>query len=219
MGAGPCGKTSIAHYFYTGKYLGQETITTNGIDYHFKFASWKDKKIKLILWDISGQEKYISLAAGFLRGVQALLLVFSLTPIDYRVEKKYKEAEGEEKLKIQKEYTQETFKEVSFWLQQFKIFNTQEKKIIYLIGNKCDDSENRIINLKDAKQYAQKNNFKYFEISAKTGRNIQKVFWSLTLDLMKIYSPEARHSDKKKQKEKKSKGQYFKNYLNKFQNC
>ena len=103
-------------------------------------------------------------------------MVFSLTPIDYRVEEKKWEAEGEEKLKIQEEYTQKTFKYVSFLLSQFKIFNSLDKRIIYLIGNKCDDSENRIINLADARQYAQNKGFKYFETSAKTGSNIQKVF-------------------------------------------
>ena len=79
-----------------------------------------------------------------------------------------------------------------------------------MIGNKCDVSENRIINFADAMHYAQNNNFKYFETSAITGGNIQKVFWLLTLDLMKKYSPEARHSDKIKQKKKKGKEQYFK---------
>ena len=61
-----------------------------------------------------------------------------------------------------------------------------------MIGNKCDDKENRIINLKDAKKFAEKYGLKYFETSAKTGKNIKKVFESLTLKLMEIYPSEAR---------------------------
>jgi GTPase SAR1 family protein len=197
MGESAGGKTSIAHYFYTGSSYGPNMMTTVGFDYHFKFVSCKDKLIKITLWDTAGQEKFGSLSAGYLRGVQALLLVFSLTPIWQDGEnKKYKEAKGEEKLKIRKEYTLKTFNKVSFWLTQFNSFNKQENKIIYLIGNKCDDVENRIIKLEDAKTFAKDNKLKYFETSAITGRNIKKVFESLTLKLMEIYPCEARHSTK-----------------------
>ena len=196
MGESAGGKTSIAHYFYTGKSFEQSPIPTYGIDYHFKFATCKDKTIKIILWDTAGQEKFNSVSAGSLRGVQALLLVFSLTPISIHIAKEFQEAKGEEKLKIQKDYTLNTFNEASFWLQQFNTFNKQEKKIIYLIGNKCDDIENRIIKLEDAHKFAKDNKLIYFETSAKTGRNIQKVFESLTLNLMEVYPCEARHSSK-----------------------
>jgi GTPase SAR1 family protein len=197
MGESAGGKTSIAHYFYTGEYFGPNSISTIGLDYHFKFVTCKDKTIKITLWDTAGQEKFGSLSAGYLRGVQSVLLVFSLTPIwKDGDDKKYKEAKGEEKLKIQKDYTLKTFNTVSFWLTQFNSFNNQENKIIYLIGNKCDDIENRIIKLEDAKQFAQNNKLTYFETSAKSGRNIQKVFESLTLKLMEVYPCEARHSTK-----------------------
>ena len=197
MGESAGGKTSIAHYFYAGEYIGPECMSTVGLDYHFKFIACKDKTIKITLWDTAGQEKFGSLSAGYLRGVQALLLVFSLTPIWHDgANKNYKEAKGEEKLKIQKDYTLKTFNKVSFWLTQFNSFNNQKNKIIYLIGNKSDDTENRIIRLEDAQKFAKNNKLTYFETSAKTGRNIQKVFESLTLKLMEIYPSEARNSTK-----------------------
>ena len=210
MGESNGGKTSIAHFFKTGKPFENSPISTIGFDFDFRFISCKKKIIKLTLYDTAGQEKFTSLSAGCLRGVQSLLLVFSLSFIkkneDENVNENYTE---EEKLKFQKEYTQKTFKTVTFWLNQFNSFNNQEKKIIYLIGNKSDDIENRIINRKDAKDFAEKHNLKYFETSAKTGRNIQAVFKSLILDLMEIYSCENENSSnniklqKKTQKRKK----------------
>jgi Ras-related protein Rab-18 len=211
MGESIGGKTSISHYFYTGKSFEETAIPTIGVDYHFKFVTCKDKIIKITLWDTAGQEKFGSLSAGYLRGVQALLLVFSLTPISQKLAKEYKEAVGEEKLNIQKEYTQKTFEGASFWLEQFNTFNKQPKKIIFLIGNKSDDTENRIIKLEDAKQFAKDNKLTYFETSAKTGRNIKKVFENLTLKLMELYSCEIKNSnkniilDKKKAKKIKKK--------------
>ena len=210
MGEGAVGKTSILHYFYTGKFK-QNSLPTIGVDYHFKFATCKGKTIKITLYDTAGQERFNSLSAACLRGVQALLLVFSLTSTNQHEEIKYKEAQGEEKLKIQKDCTLKTFKDVSFWLSQFNTFNKQDKKIIFLIGNKCDDTENRIIKLEDAMQFAKDNKLTYFETSAKTGKNIQKVFENLTLNIMDLYSCENRNSisniilDKKKVKQNKKK--------------
>ena len=203
MGESIGGKTSIAHYFYTGESIVDNVVSTIGYDYHFKFVSCKDKTIKITLWDTAGQERFGSLSAGALRGVQALLLVFSLTPIFSEKERvEFENAQGEEKSKIQKEYTKKTFKTVDFWLNQFHSFNKQEKKIIFLLGNKCDDVENRIIKLKDAKKYADEHELKYYETSAKTGRNIKKVFEDLTLKLMETYPCIVRKNTKNSKKTK-----------------
>jgi Ras-related protein Rab-18 len=169
MGESNGGKTSISHYFHTGETFEESPISTIGLDYHYKYVSCKKKTIKITLWDTAGQERFGSVAAGSLRGVQGLLLVFSLTPIFYGNEKEeYDKAQGEEKQKMKEEYSNKTFKTVEFWLEQFKQFNQQKDKVIYLIGNKCDDEANRIIDLDDAKYFAKEYNLKYYETSAKT---------------------------------------------------
>ena len=133
MGETNGGKTSISHYFHTGESFEQSPIATIGLDYHYKYVSCKDKTIKITLWDTAGQERFGSIAAGSLRGVHGLLLVFSLTPIFNPKEKEeYDRAKGEKKKIIKKTYTQKTFKTVEFWLDQFNSFNQQENKIIEL---------------------------------------------------------------------------------------
>ena len=42
-----------------------------------------------------------------------------------------------------------------------------------LIGNKCDIVEGRQIDEKDARDFAKKNNFLYYETSAKENKNIK----------------------------------------------
>ena len=61
------------------------------------------------------------------------------------------------------------------------------KVFIYLIGNKVDDEENRIIRYKDAKKFANEQGLKYYETSAKTGKNINKVFFDLVIELLRIF--------------------------------
>jgi GTPase SAR1 family protein len=187
MGESGGGKTSINHFFRTGKAI-EDTMSTIGFDYVYKFIKCKDKTVKLSLYDTAGQEKFGSMAAGVLKGVYGLLLVFSLTPLWNQNEaEKYKKANNEERMKIEIEYTEKTLKGLEFWLNQFRQFNTIKKSVIYLIGNKVDDEEHRIIRYKDAKKFANENSLKYYETSAKTGKNINKVFFDLVFELLRIF--------------------------------
>ena len=195
MGDSDGGKTSISHYFYTGESFEQSPISTIGLEYHYKYVSCNNKTIKITLRDTAGQERYKSLSIGNLRGVQGLLLVLSLTPkANSKTREEFDNAQGEKKEIIKKDYTKKAFKNLEFWLEQFNIFNQQENKIIYLIGNKCDDKKNRIIDLKDAKLFAKEHDLKYYETSALTGKNIKKVFEDLTIELMEKY-PQQKNSN------------------------
>ena len=59
-----------------------------------------------------------------------------------------------------------------------KWFNTLNIKneVVALVGNKCDLENNREIDYIEASEYARQNNMLYFEVSAKTGYNIDKLF-------------------------------------------
>ena len=181
------GKTSISYFFKTGKII-ETTMDTIGFDSTFKYIKCKEKTVKLSLIDTSGQEKFLPITAGALKDVYGVLLVFSLTPIWSLFDsEKYEISNEEERDKIREEYTEETFDKLTFWLNQFRRFNTRDNSIIYLIGNKVDDEKDRIINYKDIKKFAVEHNLKYYETSAKIGTNINKVFYDLIIDLMKIF--------------------------------
>ena len=44
--------------------------------------------------------------------------------------------------------------------------------MIYLLGNKSDDEENRVVSKKEGQDIADKNGYTFFEISAKENINI-----------------------------------------------
>ena len=185
MGETGGGKTSINQFFRTGKPL-DNSLATVGFNYEYKFIKCKKKTVKLSLIDTAGQEKFMSLSAGALRGVYGLLLVFSLTPL-WQNNENYEKADEATKKNLEEGYKLKVFQGLEFWLNQFKAFNTKENAIIYLIGNKVDDEEHRIIKYKDAKNFAKQYNLKYYETSAKTGQNINRVFFDLTYDLLKTF--------------------------------
>ena len=96
-----------------------------------------------------------SLAMGVLKGVDAVLIVFSLTlpynqEIDTNLYETWKNADDEEKEKINENLTIEAFDNVRSWYNQFTQLNDEKEKIIYLIGNKVDDVGHRIIKKVDA---------------------------------------------------------------------
>lgn len=205
MGETGGGKTSINHFFRTGKPI-KDSLTTIGFDYVYKYVKYKEKTVKLSLIDTAGQEKFMSLSAGALKGVYGLLLVFSLTPLwPSDIEKeRYQKSNKEEKNKIEDSYKEKTFSGLEFWLNQFYQFNSIEKPVIYLLGNKVDDVENRIIKYRDAKNFADQYNLKYYETSAKTGKNINKVFFELINDLLKTF-PNKTGNNRMKLNKKKEK--------------
>ena len=53
-----------------------------------------------------------------------------------------------------------------------------------LIGNKCDEP-NREVSEEDGKKFADKHNIGFFETSAKTGKNVNEVFYYLVEEILK----------------------------------
>ena len=146
MGEMNGGKTSIAYNYRTGQTAEHiDTLSTIGFDYHFKILNIGNKIVKITLWDTAGQEQFGSLAAGTLRGVHGLLLVFSLAYEKEAIEKEnfLKMCDSDKEILIDK-YTKGVFDHVSDLLAQFKDFNKQSKRVIYLIGNKVDNEKYRI---------------------------------------------------------------------------
>lgn len=50
--------------------------------------------------------------------------------------------------------------------------------IMFLAGNKCDMTENRQVSTLEAEEFAKNNDLIFLETSAKTGYNIDEVFFS-----------------------------------------
>ena len=177
MGESGVGKTCITHYFYKGKPL-ENSLASVGCEYHFKLLSIKNKIIKIRLWDTAGQENYRGASMGLLKGVDAILIVFSLA-------ERYNEFQvNTSKKEFEENYKNNSFNCVKSWYRQYSQISDINEKTIYLIGNKVDDVENRVIKFEDALDLAEELKVKYFETSALTGANINKIFVKLCTTLM-----------------------------------
>ena len=101
-----------------------------------------------MFYDTAGQEKYRAMSLNLIKTADAILLMYSIT-------------------------RDETFKSISNWINSIKEVKGNDFPII-LIGNKCDLEENRIIKKDEGEKIAENNGFQFFEVSNKTGLNVDE---------------------------------------------
>ena len=156
--------------------VGKSSLTLRGTKDHFKdfytptigfeFLSFniriKDKIVKLQIWDTCGQEVYRSLISSFYRNSSLAIIVYAID-------------------------NQESFDNLDSWLDEIKS-QTHPYLKIFLIGNKVDLEDKRVIDRSIAEELVKEHKIDLFlETSAKTGYNAQKLFVKAAQILVENY--------------------------------
>ena len=124
-------------------------VITVGVECRNKKIIINNLEIKLQIWDTSGQEIYRSVTKSIYRNSDALIFVFDIT-------------------------NENSFNHIKDWMTDSEMVGKDFKKI--LIGNKSDLIDERKINKETIENYVKLNNMKYFETSAKNGKNLDVIF-------------------------------------------
>ncbi|CAI2375192.1 unnamed protein product [Moneuplotes crassus] len=180
------GKSSILHRYCEDAFWPKH-MPTIGVDFRTKFVRDGNNTIKMQLWDTAGQEKYRTVTSNLYKNTSVVLLVYDCTDLN-------------------------SFDNVANWIKQIEM-NVSEKTIIILIANKID-LENRLVSTEDGEAMAEAYRANYFETSAKTGQNIDKVFDYCVENIMNYTVPRfkrdsqrlKRETEKDKAKAKKKRG-------------
>jgi len=141
VGDSGVGKSCLLKAFMGDPFKGVYTSTI-GVDFEIKPMVVNGKTVNLQIWDTAGQERFRTITTSYYRSADAIMLVFDLCD-------------------------EKTFTNLEAWMEDVRLYSQKGVEII-LIGNKCDLNEERTVEYKDAKAYADKNQFTYFETSAKT---------------------------------------------------
>jgi len=159
LGDTAVGKSSTVIRFCKDAYSDyqQPTIGANFLSQDINVD--KDTTVLFDIWDTAGQERYRSLAPMYYRGAAAALVLYDIT-------------------------AQDTYQGAKSWIKELQ---SQASKNIYILlaGNKLDMESKREISRDEAQTYATENNCLFFEISAKSGENIKKMFNTLAEKLPK----------------------------------
>ena len=150
IGNSSVGKTCITNQATKNIFLNNYQATI-GMEIFSLFLRIDKKIIKLQIWDTCGQEIYRSLITNFYRSSSLAIIVYAINQ-------------------------RESFKDLSLWIKELKLNNSPDTKII-LVGNKLDLQNDRKIAYEEGQKFADDYGFiDFFETSAKTGKNIKKMF-------------------------------------------
>jgi len=88
-----------------------------------------------------------------------------------------------------------TLEDTSIWLKSITSLAKQQP-VIFLVGNKIDESKKRVISRKYAIQYAKTSKLHYHEVSVKTGKGVDDLFSKISLYVLHKDKIEHNHSYK-----------------------
>ena len=151
LGDAAVGKTSLINRFVEDKF-SEDYRATLGANIVRKDVNLNNVRVRLIMWDLAGQEKYRVVRSMYFQGCEGALLVYDVT--------RYNTLDNIN----------------SKWLRDFKKY-VKKKGVYILIGNKIDLKDQVVIPTERGKELAKKINASSFiETSAKLGENIEEAF-------------------------------------------
>ncbi|NHI93441.1 MAG: GTP-binding protein [Candidatus Lokiarchaeota archaeon] len=147
IGDGEVGKTSLIKRYVFNEFLTDYKATI-GSNLYVKDIKYKDKDVKLTIWDIAGQQKWEIMRPVYYRGAHGVLAVYDVT-------------------------NEESYKNLlTRWLDELKILKKTFKTIV--IGNKIDLGDK--IFAKDEELKEKFNFLAHIKASAKEGDNVEEAF-------------------------------------------
>lgn len=154
LGNSGVGKSSVSLAFSTNSAPGQLPSTV-GVDIVMKTIVIGQTRVCFQMFDPAGHEQnWIEMNnMGLWKSANAVLVMYDVT-------------------------NQNSFASCVAWLDAIK--SSSDASIdVFLVGNKIDRSEDRVVSVKEAKEFAKLRNLEYFETSASAQVGISELFDSL----------------------------------------
>lgn len=159
LGDGGVGKTTLLHRYIKGKFLNTATMTI-GVEFLSKQIQMNGINCQLILWDISGQDRFRFMIDKYMRGASGALLLFDTTNMT-------------------------SFVNIGKWVNLVRKY--YQNLPIILIAAKCDLEEFSIVGDIYAKKTRERYGMvDFIKTSSKTGLNVESAFQTLANYVVQI---------------------------------
>lgn len=150
IGNAGVGKSCLCHKIINNE-IKIEHLSTIGVDFFTKVYEINNYKLKLNIWDTAGQERFNNITKSFFRQAEFVILMF-----DYN--------------------NNDSFTNLSNWLEMFKNNCNVDNPIIIVIGNKLDLKHK--VDFNDVYNFCIENKLKLYNTSLKKD-NFEETFYQI----------------------------------------
>ena len=176
--SGTGAKTCLMHRYIDNSFRANR-LANLGLDFGTKIVQTDFGAIKLQIWDAAGQERFRVISSTYVKGSHCIILGYDVTD-------------------------RQSFEEIRKYWYNFVMKNKDgNSPLMYLVGNKIDLIEERVVSDEEGKSLANDLNMKYFGVSAKTGENVDILFDDIVNSLIKKYPIDKIDVKKPKKKDNK----------------
>ncbi|MHA1149695.1 MAG: Rab family GTPase [Promethearchaeota archaeon] len=166
FGDGGVGKTTLVNRYVTGKF-SENLKMTIGVEFYTKILSVEGKGVSLKIWDFAGdnQNQFRNLLPNYAQGASGGIFMFDITRFH-------------------------SIKNIDEWLKiLLRGYTIGEERIpLLLVGGKLDLEEKRSVDFEFAEEIAKLYNiYDYIECSSITGKNVERVFESISKKMLDTY--------------------------------
>ena len=154
LGEGAVGKTSLVGRFVYESFEG-DYLATIGTDIHIKMQKVDETMVKLVIWDIAGQDNFAQLRRAYYQNASGAFFVFDTT-------------------------RPETIERIDEWLNA--LFTVTGKIPLILLENKMDLDSGITDGARDA--IIKKHGVEIIQTSAKENMNVEEGFQKMTKEIL-----------------------------------
>ena len=149
------GKTSIASRFCKNSFNENYINTIGGAYQQQNIVLNNGAKIKLHIWDTSGQDRFRSMTNLYYRDAQVAILTYDVT-------------------------NEQSLESLNYWLNELNDKVEIDNMLLCLAGNKNDvDANEKRVPTSKGKSFAEEHNMIFYETSAKTGAGVKELFQAI----------------------------------------
>ena len=163
IGSSRVGKSVLMLKFADASFTSS-FISTIGVDFRFRNLEVDGYKMKLQIWDTSGQERFRTITSAYYRGADAIMMLYDITD-------------------------RKSFECIEEWKKEVDRFASTKNVVMMLVGTKLDatvDAHNRV-SADEAQVCCDALNIPHFiETSAKTGHNVHQAFETVAASMIGI---------------------------------
>ena len=149
VGDAAVGKSNLVSNYFDGQFTSEYESTT-GYELRNKKVQIRNTTFRVLIYDTAGRESSIPLPKPFYKNKSCALVIYDIS-------------------------NRASFNNVSTWIE--KCTNESSKTIFVLVGNKSDLADKRQVSIEEGQELAEKYEMKFYETSAKTGENVNEIFY------------------------------------------